>query len=241
MYYGEKVTNYTANGATWRIFYVDTTNKYGDGINSVYLIADYDDNRTQILGTKTNNEYKAYAYQSDKTKIREMNPTWNEYRKNIAESNWSENEKATAYLCDTSKWTTYCDITTAKYAIGSPSLEMYADSYNMTHDSTSIIYTCTPTVGTEATNVGNGYFVGTNGVYLNNGLYTQNYLSDTEQSKLYKGGANATWIASPSAETIGHVCDLFPRSGIGKYFLNLARRVRPVVCLQADTTIKIEL
>ena len=38
-----------------------------------------------------------------------------------------------------------------------------------------------------------------------------------------------------------HVCDLFPRSGIGKYFLNLARRVRPVVCLQADTTIKIEL
>ena len=38
-----------------------------------------------------------------------------------------------------------------------------------------------------------------------------------------------------------HVCDLFPRSGIGKYFLNLARRVRPVVCLQADTTIKIAL
>ena len=42
-YYGKVAENYTQGGLTYRIFYVDTENKFGDGANTVYLKADYKD------------------------------------------------------------------------------------------------------------------------------------------------------------------------------------------------------
>ena len=243
-YYGAKVTNYTAGGATWRIFYVDTADKYKDGKNTVYLIADYDDNRAQALGTydSSTDTYTANAYASSTTKIREMNPTWKEYRQSVAESSWSENEKAAAYLCDTSKWITYCDSTKAKYAIGSPSLEMYADSYNKTHNSNSLVYTCTPTTGTNSTNDGNGYFVGADGIYSNSGWSTDNGTIDTSQNGIYMVSSKFFWLASPSAYGPNTVSFVYGGgAGVGINGLNYTRGVRPLVSLQSDFQIKIEV
>ena len=46
-YYGKKVTNYTAGGKTYRIFYIDTEGKFGDK-NTVYLKADWTANDTRL-------------------------------------------------------------------------------------------------------------------------------------------------------------------------------------------------
>ena len=240
-YYGAKVTNYTAGGATWRIFYVDTANKYKDGTNTVYLIAEYDDNRQQALGTYSNSTYTANEYDSTKTKIRLMNPRWTTNR-GSSESSWSENEKAAAYLCDTSKWTTYYDGTKANYAIGSPSLEMYADSYNKTHNSNSLIYTCTPTTGTDSSNSGNGYFVGADGTYSNSGYYTNKNTIDTSQNGIYMVSGKYFWLASPSAISAGRVSGVSGNYAcVNRDILYSTGGVRPLVSLQSDFQIKIEV
>ena len=62
-YYGARVTNYTQGEAEYRIFYIDTENKYGDGYNTIYLIADYSDSRKATLGTYASGEYTAYSQQ----------------------------------------------------------------------------------------------------------------------------------------------------------------------------------
>ena len=51
-------------------------------------------------------------------------------RGTVAQSSWNNNEKAAAWLCAPSQWTTYVDNTKATYAIGAPSAEMYVASYN---------------------------------------------------------------------------------------------------------------
>ena len=61
-YYGQEVKNYIASGATYRIFFVDTENKYGDGKNTVYLKADWKANDVDL------NNYASYTA---KSKIKE--------------------------------------------------------------------------------------------------------------------------------------------------------------------------
>jgi hypothetical protein len=128
-YYGKVVKNYTAGGATYRVFFVDTGNKYKDGINTVYLKADYDQNKKTNLSS-----YQSYI--AEKTKVRIMNPDWANRRGN-AEGSWKVNEKAAAWLCDPEDgsginrpWTENYDNSKANYVIGAPSAEMFVDSYN---------------------------------------------------------------------------------------------------------------
>ena len=145
-------------------------------------------------------------------------------------------------MCDTSKWTTYYDGTKANYAIGSPSLEMYADSYNKTHNSNSLIYTCTPTTGTKSTNDGNGYFVGANGTYSNTGGNTNYNTIDTSQNGIYMVSGKYFWLASPSACTTSFVSDVSGgRAYVDCRSLHITLGVRPLVSLQSDFQIKIEV
>ena len=241
-YYGARVTNYT-KGGTYRIFYVDTAGKYGDGINTVYLIADYDENRQTGLGTYINSEYKAYEYNSNKTKIRQMNPMWSNYIGNLEEISWEENAKSAAYLCDTSKWESYCDNTKANYAIGGPGLEMYVDSYNQTHGANSLVYTCnTSTNGTYSTNSGKGYFVGADGSYVNNGWYTNRNTIDSAQNEIYMKANTYTWLASPPARNTNYVSTVNGYYAVVDYGrLYVACGVCPLVSLKSDTEIKIEI
>ena len=44
--------------------------------------------------------------------------------------------RAAAWLCSPSNWTTYCDTSKANYAIGAPTAEMYVASYNQVSHTT---------------------------------------------------------------------------------------------------------
>ena len=55
----------------------------------------------------------------DIQKFKNMNPVWNAARGTEAQSSWNYNEKASAWLCAPSQWTTYVDSTKATYSIPS--------------------------------------------------------------------------------------------------------------------------
>ena len=122
-YYGQVAQNYTQGGLTYRIFYVDTYNKFKDGENTIYLKAEYKDKKSLITDINGLTE-------EDITKYKNMNPLWAGQKGTINKSNLNNNEKAAAWLCAPSQWTNYVDSTKANYAIGAPSIEMYMDSYN---------------------------------------------------------------------------------------------------------------
>ena len=122
-FYGQRVTNYTAGGKTYRIFYVDTEGKFGDK-NTIYLKADWTSNDTTL------SSYTSYTPSgTDLTTYKRLNPSW-AAKRGSSTSSWNYNEHAAAWLCSPSKWTTYCDTSKANYAIGSPTAEMYVASYN---------------------------------------------------------------------------------------------------------------
>lgn len=128
-YYGQAVSNYTAGGRTYRIFYVDEAGDFGEA-NTIYLKADWTEDDVSL------NLEESDIYTPISTEILElMNPIWFAER---AQATWNENEKRTAYLCDPTTansgsnqtWANYFDGKKANYAIGSPSIEMFIKSYN---------------------------------------------------------------------------------------------------------------
>ena len=200
-YYGKKVTNYTAGGKTYRIFYIDTEGKFGDK-NTVYLKADWTANDTYLTTyTPSGTDLETY---------KKLNPSWATQRGNST-SSWHTNEKAAAWLCSPSQWTTYCDTTKANYAIGSPPVEMYVASYNQvshttgnyklgaTYRETSVpgyIYTLN---GKQSTISNSDYWTG------------DNTLDYTGYNSMYCGrngskGKYWWWLASPSANASYSVC-----------------------------------
>lgn len=127
-YYGQVVSNYTAGGKTYRVFYVDEEGYFGEA-NTIYLKADSDED--ELLDFSEISEYTPIN-----TEILEiMNPIWYAQRSGAS---WTYNEKISAYLCDPTTsdsssnqaWEEYFDSEKANYAIGSPSIEMYIKSYN---------------------------------------------------------------------------------------------------------------
>ena len=195
-YYGKKVKNYNANGKTYRIFYVDKDNYFKGGYNTIYLKADFSGSVTCST-----------SYDANQTLIKKMNPLWGEKR-GTSESSWKSNEKASAWLCDPSKWTAYCDSDKANYAIGGPSVEMYVKSYNQTHGDDAL--------GCQyQTDYNPGYGYKVNGTIHDGGWFTK---EDTlDYSMTYNSmycGQNGTktghwWLASPPAYDTGFVCRVY--------------------------------
>ena len=195
-YYGKKVTNYKASDSdtnTYKIFYVDKDNDFKDGYNTIYLKADVSD--TVSYST---------SYDANQTLIKKMNPLWGEKR-GTSESSWNSNEKASAWLCDPSKWTAYCDTDKANYAIGGPSVEMYVKSYNQTHGDDAL--------GCQyQTNDYPGYGYKVNGTIQNSGWYTNDDTLDYSMTynSMYCGQNGAKtgywWLASPSVDSSSSVC-----------------------------------
>ena len=203
-YYGKKISNYTAGGQTYRIFYVDKQNDFGDGANTVYLKADYNDNLRKSLSTSISS-----LTANDLAVYKRMNKSWAAQRG--SQSNWNSNENAAAYLSAPSQWTTYCDTTKANYAIGSPPVEMYVASYNQVSHSIGN-YTLGATYG--ATNYP-GYKYTVNGTQQNSGWWTNNNTLDyTGYNSMYCGkngftGSYFWWLASPSANDAASVCRVY--------------------------------
>ena len=232
-YYGKKVTNYTAGGKTYRIFYIDTEGKFGDK-NTVYLKADWTANDTYLTTyTPSGTDLETY---------KKLNPSWATQRGNST-SSWHTNEKAAAWLCSPSQWTIYCDTSKANYAIGSPTVEMYVASYNQVSHTTGN-YTLGATY--RETNVP-GYIytldgkqpTGYNGDYSTN-VDTLDYIG---YNSMYCGKTENCyrWLASPSAYDYEYVCLAGGGSAsLGNDHYGLTYGICPLISLKPDFQLEIE-
>ncbi len=199
-YYGEVAQNYTAGGLTYRIFYVDTENKFKDGANTVYLKADYKEDKalnTDITGLTT----------EDIQKYKNMNQKWAAQRGN-AQSSWNDGEKGAAWLCAPSQWENYLDNTKATYAIGAPSVEMYVASYNDVPHTQAGNYTLGVTYRSTSYP---GYIYTLNGAQS---TITNNDYSTGPDSLDYKGynkmySLGRWWLASPSSYYSDRACYVY--------------------------------
>ena len=186
-YIGTKITDYNPTaGGKWRIFYYDEAGDFGTA-GKLYLKRDYDSSlktSLNVSGTYTNTDEAII-------KMKAMNPKW------AASTNASSidlaNEKAVAWLCNPANWTDY-KTEEADYAIGSPSVEMYMKAYNVWK-----------TGNKDATNLickvesANGYSVGTNGTYENDGSYTNNNTIEAGPNNIFMTIGDHWWLASPSS------------------------------------------
>lgn len=153
---------------TYRLFYVDINNDFGDGAGTIYLKADQDGKNKTLNSIDTTNK-------TDVNVMAAFNPKWN----TSYSSSTNNNAKYTKYLLDKGIWKGYTDTgdlttaTIANYAVGAPSLEMWIKSYNafLAKNPVSGKYAYNCTVTRDATNGptgfqdGNGYYVGYNDTY----------------------------------------------------------------------------
>ena len=198
-YIGTQVAYSPTGGGTWRIFYLDTTGKYRDGAGTLYIKRDYnssttvnDNSYTTYYSGQSNNTTKA-AILADMGKF---NPQWKANDNAIG----NENENKSSYLCyrGVAEAANYVVSGVGEYAIMTPSIEMYMDSYNQW--------------GGWETGRGpqsykwkssdvSGYNVGVNGSYPGNGYQNSNSLSQGP-SNIYHDGSNSWWLASPSCYAV---------------------------------------
>ena len=212
-YYGYKVTNYNSTaGGTYRIFYYDAVGKYGEA-NTLYLKRDWTANDVN-LGTKISDSSWTDTNKNKAVKMmRKMNPDYasNQTSKTAYSSLENDNERATAWLCDTTQFETYVDSTMANFAIGSPSAEMYCDSYNQVTHTSGATGTDALTASYQSTNVP-GYIYTVNGTKQNDGWITNYDTVDLSgYHRMYfanktEKGEYFWWLASPSAENAAYVC-----------------------------------
>ena len=199
-YLGRQV-EYTLPGKynlKWRLFYVDFDNKYGDGKGTIYLKLDSDPSRIYDMYTTdlNGNEYNVKS----QTKLLNMNPLWaNNHGK---ETKWNTNEKIAAFLCDTSRWNTEYKNDIATYAIGSPSLEMYIDSYKAKDSSFTLDYKYDFKVTDEASSYGYRYKENAKDVTNATSKYS------IDQDDMYSNSTQDGywWFATPSANLGDKLC-----------------------------------
>lgn len=210
---GKKITNYNPEaGGTWRVFYYDSDNYFGDGIGTLYIKRDIEREDTALT------DYYSYI-PSDKGKImKQMNPLWRD-SDNGNEIDY-RNEHCVAWLCDSTQWTKY-KTGQAKYAIGSPSVEMYMKAYNTYKENTTAL----------VCKIGNlkGYSVGANNSYENNSGYsTANNTIDKGKNNIFLSeGAYSWWLASPTSYYENHLISVY---GSGGYLEGRNHTERKGVC-----------
>ena len=253
--YGGYVTNYVASSGAnlkWRIFHADGSN--------IYLIADRaiknqykpaGKNGTTFSQTPDYDEYN-YEYASNLNALNDYTGTA-DIDSNLANkwlskytsagytaTNTNANAKATAYLMDTNVWSGFKDSGGyAEYAIGCPTIELFAASYNVVSPNR--------TIETQVDENGYlikmdedsdfGHVIKNNDIAFEFGsLYGRTVLSDLINM----------CIASPSSsDGSGELTPL----GIGNYIFNLSwsgesiryygvlndyAGMRPVVCLKSN-------
>ena len=221
-YYGKNV-NYTAtvknqennsdvNVTGWKIFHADD--------NNIYLIADNFINAnlcpsssksegkrpTYALGTDPRVKFdngqlvESYAGASD---ITTSNPArkWLSQYFNFNDNNSSGvyGMRIIAYLLDTVAWAPFANSNVADYAIGTPTIEMFADSYNALYPNSITIEV------QEEWNV-KGYKVKISKDYVD---YDDHGLDNT--NSLYFSANNIQlWLASPTPTMGNYLLNLYP-------------------------------
>ena len=252
-YYGEFVTNYITGNSNiddntkWKIFYSDTKN--------VYLIAaDYirDFNvpsvkRTDSQGKVT--EYKPYAngwykiaptvieaYKGSEditdSKLQALNSSYFEYlsQNNIISEN--DNMKAVAYIMDKEAWKSFAG-EKAEYAIGSPTIEIFLNSYKEKYSNeTALYYIETDSArGYKISKDGkNTWPMASIGLPVNDDTYT---IKDTDK-------ASNMWLASPYAFAGDSGLIVISADNCFSYctYTNGTVGFRPLVCLKSEISLK---
>lgn len=160
IYYGLKVTNYTsANGQNdWRIF-------YSDGDHIFLITGDYIDtrktNRINSSTGMTKSKYSAYWATGKVPAFQTVNSaTLTRFKATeYALQSEIDNSKCVSTLLNDNNWTSYLDEEVngkrkAEKAIGSPTIEMWMDSWNARYPKDKIYR--------KASTSNPGYYVGTN-------------------------------------------------------------------------------
>ena len=240
-YYGKKVTNYTIGGLTYRIFFVDTENKYGDGKNTLYLKADAkDDIKLSEDISKLND--------NDIEKFKNMNTLWRKKRGELPIDQWNTNEKVSAWLCAPSVWKDFCDSEKANYVIGSPSVELYMASYNQVQHELSKNFT----IGTEFLEKDEGYTY-TLANTENQNIINKDYITINapldykEYGSMYAGSSGnkkGKWyLASPSCFFRLAMCIINGNTAnleSGLYNNRKTISICPIVSLKSGISVEIE-
>ena len=249
-YYGAKVTNYTANGISdWKIFYSDGSNVYlitteyvdpailpskGEGDNPQK--PDQGDAANYPKAARFNNILGKYSGSSDITdeKMKAFNNDY--FDKNYTSTN--NNMKAVAYMLDKDIWGNFANSSVAEYAVGGPSVEMLLKSYCEKYPEKKELY---KTQASSAT----GYQVSKNGGtsygnYIDYMLSTSEALyvlpeTNTTLESGNKSGANAMWLASPSANSGDCVVYVYYNGGVyGGNYNWTTLGFRALVCLNSN-------
>lgn len=223
--------NCEAGDFKWRIFHVDGKN--------VYIITDdYIPFNVAPLGKKgtplyvNDNEYMLsfddividYKGTQDITdsRIRALNSL---FFKTNTDENTIINMRAVAYMLDTKAWAKFAN-DNAEYAIGSPTLELFVKSYNLTHKRKLKVMSDEVGYMIKYEDENKFHYYATDLDYRDS-LY---FKADT--SKAYR-----MWLASPSANGADYVM----RTGYG-YSGSVSNYnygttgvgLRPLVCLKSD-------
>lgn len=241
---------------TYRLYWIDWTNKYGDGAGTIYLKADCTSDNNFVQGESTGATIDAVsAYNSATPKIRNLNPEMYKTGK-TPPAVGSENMEAVRWLTNPNNWNSLkTGVNTSiankvNYVIGAPSLEMMMDSYNAHYNLTGD----TPdysdiTAGTRRKifytyplgSYNYGYVVGPNAdndveystSTSNNSVYTDSSID----GMYYPGTNNYYWLASPSDySSLGVMCVNSECGGFVYYgdISNDCNAFCPLVSLQSD-------
>ena len=245
--YSPEVTNH-GNGQKesvtgWKVFFADDDNIYlisqnfikcdllaGVGLYPNATRPHYVINADNGGGNDTRVNFDNYdlrqIYSNGSSNVNDTAKSWLDqyYNKNFSSSN--DNMKITAYLMDTAVWSEYAQLNIADYAIGSPTLQMIAASYNSLHPNT-IITDAQSATGYRVQNTDGWMDTNRNGLDRNNSLYVAD-------------SSRVLWLASPSDADGICMVNLYPgnsesSAGIGNdNFYADNNGLRPIVRLNSS-------
>ena len=249
-YYG-KTVNYSANGiSNWKIFYATNSNIFL--ITSDYLPTDKVPNSTANSNEK--NAYMATSTQDGNlygawwSSVPEYDGTYKQLAlfKATGFSGVTEsNIKCVNKLLNTRIWSDFVNGTYADYAIGSPTVEMWIESWNDMYPSDKLQYSPTDT---SQTSEGYGYMVGLYGGTLSRNISdTVMKEKDGYSNTLYypypSAGSDVKckgyWLASPSSNYGSQILCIKCNGKVDYdiYYRSNYWGLRPVVALKSGVTL----
>ena len=221
-YYGSVVSDYTINGKAYQLFFIDYEGKYGEK-GGIYLKQkDNESSRALTLSDK--------SIDSTDLKIKELNPEWAKAPDQLLNY---DNEKAVAWLCATTIWSTDAVPTDTtildkvRYAVGAPSIEMYVDSYNE---------------AVEAYNKANSANLAKSSCSYTSTDYGYRY-SGSRYSYVGKNSmytTNTYWLASPACNLAHYVIYADNNYFYGAGYSYFTSGVAPLVCLKSDFQLNLQ-
>ena len=246
-YYGKSVNYTSANGVTgWKIFYADSSNIYliaDDYVNVAKLPRGTDTSGKSVGNAPANTDssypkaapfdnimdaYSTGAARITTDTIKNLNSSF--FARSDSSKNTNYNMRAVAYMLDTTAWSTFKDSNgKADYVIGGPTLEMLFKSYNQKHPGKNYEAKATSAIGYQLRVNG--------GTWKNNTDSSSNYLDSNDSLYVLPSskGANAMWLASPSANATNRVVyvNCYGNVSYDNYDGDY-HGFRPLVCLKSN-------